>query len=255
MSASENTESMAQARQAMMSAYRSGDYVTALDKTEGLRSGTEKTAPYYFFRGALLRQLGRLQEAEDALRESLFLERHSQQRALALNTLASVLLERQRFAESIAFYELASRAWPDRGASLRGIAEVLLHEGRDFAKALEMARRAVEIDRRAEGLPKDLLNQRLGEDIAVLAWASATNGVDSEQVASMLAESIGLCEGSSVPTQAQLHYHAGSAYMALRKTNDSRRHFAKAAEIDPQGSFGRMARAANDASVTEPKAD
>jgi tetratricopeptide (TPR) repeat protein len=224
-----------------MSAYRSGDYATALDKVEELKAGEMGTAPYYFFRGSILRQLGRLKEAEEALRQALFLEKYFQQQALASNTLAVVLCDQRRFKEAIEFYELASRAWPDRGASLRGIAEVLLYEGQDLARALEMSRRAVEIDRRAHGLPKKILDERLGEDISVLAWAGASNGHNSDDTASLLTKAFHLCESSSIPVRAQQHYHAGRAFLLLSNTDEAREHLAKAAGIDPQGTYGRRA--------------
>jgi hypothetical protein len=82
---------MKNALEAVSSAYRAGDYATALDKTEDLKNGSEATAPYCFFRGSMLHYLGRFSEAEASLREGLFLEEKPRQRALAFNTLASVL--------------------------------------------------------------------------------------------------------------------------------------------------------------------
>jgi tetratricopeptide (TPR) repeat protein len=151
---------MKSALEAVSSAYRAGDYTTALEKTENLKDGSQVTAPYCFFRGSMLHYLGRLNEAEASLREGLFLEKQPRQRALAFNTLASVLMDLERYAEAIEFYENASRAWPDRGSSHRGIAEVWLRQGREFREALTEAQQAVAIDKHATGLPKEALKHR-----------------------------------------------------------------------------------------------
>lgn len=228
--------------EAVSAAYRDGDYATALDRAEGLKDGSSKTAEYCFFRGSMLQHLGKLAEAEASLREGLPMEENPQQRALVFNTLASVLMDQQRFPEAIAFYENAGRAWPGRGASCRGIAEVWLYQGREFAEALEQAQRAVDIDRKATGMKKEALDSRLGEDLGVLAWALAANGKPVQEVDSALTEAFHLCGSSSKPVLAELHYHAGRAYSELHETEKSREHFRHAAEIDLQGQVGRKAR-------------
>src|SRR2546428_9550502 len=160
---------------AVMAAYRCGDYRTALQRAESLKDGSSNTAEYCFFRGSMLHHLGKLDDAESNLREGLALETDPRQRTLVYNVIASVLMDQERFPESIAFFENAGRAWPDRGANHRGIAEVWLRQGREFSEALDHARQAVEIDRHATGMKKEALDSRLGEDLAVLAWAVAAN--------------------------------------------------------------------------------
>ena len=224
-----------------MAAYRAGDYSTALNATEGLRDGTSKTARYCFYRGTMLHQLGRLNEAEAILREGLLLENNPLSRVLAVNTLATVLMDQKRFSEAIEFYQLAHRAWSDRGASLRGIAEIWLRQGREFQEALKQAHLAVAIDKRARGLSKKVLEQRLGEDLAVLSWALAANSAGAGTVEFLVIEALRLCSDGAVTQLAEIHYHAGQAYLALQNTDKSREHFRHAAEIDPQGIFGRMA--------------
>jgi tetratricopeptide (TPR) repeat protein len=230
------------AREALMSAYRAGDYTTALAKTEGLKNGSEATGPYCFFRGSMLRHLGRFGEAEASLREGLFLETLQPQRALAFNTLASVLMDQERYTEAIEFYEIASREWPGHGASRRGIAEVWLRQGRELSEALKQAQEAVAIDKRATGLSKELLAQRLGEDLAVLAWALSVNSAGIETVKFLVGEALRLCSDSAVPILTQVHYHSGRAYLSSQEEPKGREHFRQAAEIDPQGIFGAMAR-------------
>ena len=228
---------------AVMAAYRGGDYRTALQRAESLKDGSSNTAEYCFFRGSMLHHLGKLDDAESNLREGLALETDPRQRALVYNVIASVLMDQERFPESIAFFENAGRAWPDRGANHRGIAEVWLRQGREFSEALDHARQAVEIDRHAPGMKKEALDSRLGEDLAVLAWAVAANSGEAREVESLLAEAFQLCGTKSKPILAQFHYHAGRAYEALKLLEKSREHFRQAIEIDPQGNFGRLARA------------
>lgn len=227
----------------VMAAYRQGDYETALQKTEDLKEGFSKTAAYCFFRGSMLHHLGRFDEAEASLREGLPLEENPSQKALVYNTLASVLMEQQRYPEAIAFFENAGRVWPDRGANHRGLAEVWLRQGRELSEALDHARQAVEIDRAASGLKKEALDTRLGEDLAVLAWAVAANSGDVGEVESLLREACALCGTETKPILAQVHYHAGRAYAAIKMPEQSHEHFRQATEADPKGIFGQLARA------------
>jgi tetratricopeptide (TPR) repeat protein len=230
------------AMNAVIAAYRAGDYSLALQKAENLKPGSAKTAEYCFLRGGMLHHLGQLSEAEACLREGLPLETNDRQRALVYNTLASVLMDQERYTEAIAFFETAGRAWPDRGSNQRGIAEVWLRQGREFPEALHCARQAVQIDRAAAGMPKETLDKRLGEDLAVMAWAIAANSGEAHEVESMLTESFALCGVKTKPILAQLHYHAARAYAALEMSKESQDHCRQATEIDPQGIFGRLAR-------------
>jgi tetratricopeptide (TPR) repeat protein len=229
---------------AVMAAYREGDYETGLQKAESLKGHPDNKAEYCFFRGTMLHHLGRLDEAEASLREGLPLEENPRQRALVYNTIASVLMDQGRYPEAIAFFENAGRAWPDRGSSHSGIAEVWLRQGREFPEALDHARQAAEIDRAASGMKKEALDSRLGEDLAMLAWAVAANSGAAAEVESLLAESFKLCGTKTKPILAQIHYQAGKAYEALKMPEKAREHFRQAAEVDPNGIYGRLARAA-----------
>ncbi len=229
---------------AVIAAYRQGDYETALQRTEDLKDGFSKTAAYCFFRGSMLRHLGRFDEAEACLREGLPLEESPSQKALVYNTLASVFMEQKRYPEAIAFFENAGRAWPDRGANHRGLAEVWLRQGRELPAALDHARQAIEIDRRATGMKKEALDSRLGEDLAVLAWAVAANTGNSGEVESLLAEAFPLLGTKTRPTLAEAHYHAARAYEVLKMLEKSREHFRRATQFDPQGFWGRLGQAA-----------
>jgi tetratricopeptide (TPR) repeat protein len=223
----------------IMSAYRAGNYSAALARTQNLKDGSVNTGEYCFYHGSMLHHLGRFVEAETILREGLRLQKDSRQKALVYNSLATVLMDQQRFPEAIAFYESAGRAWPERGANLRGMAEVWLRQGRELQLALDQARQAVEIDRNATGMTKQALDSRLGEDLGVLAWAIAANSGDAAQIESALSEALRLCSGSSRAVLSELHFHASQAYLAIQNNDKSQAHLRQAAEIDPQGIHGR----------------
>lgn len=227
----------------LMTAYRAADYTLALRETDRLKRGDSKTPEYCFYRGALLHKLGQFVEAEACLREGLPLQPNDRFKALTYNTLAEVLMDQERFEESIECFRNAGRAWPGRGSNLRGVAEVWLRQGHHLPEALESARQAIEIDRRADDIGTEAVDQRLGEDLAVLAWALAANSCSIGQVAPMLAEAFQLCGTRSKPVLAQLHYHAGRAYQAIKEWEKSREHFGKASMIEPKGVFGGLARA------------
>jgi len=244
---------MISAINAIMAAYREGDYETGLQKAEALKDPFKplsKSAEYCFFRGTLLHHLGRFDEAEANLREGLPLEEDPRQRALVHNTLATVLMDAGRYPEAIAFFENAGTAWPDRGSSHRGIAEVWLRQGREFPEALSQARQAVDIDRAASGMKKEALHSRLGEDLATLAWAVAANASAifsspnpgaANEVESLLAESFQLCGTKTKPVLAQIQYQAGKAYEALKMSEKAREHLNLAVAADPRGVYGRLA--------------
>jgi hypothetical protein len=91
---------------AVMAAYRNGDYITALTKTEGLKNGQEKTGEYCFLRGAMLHHLGQLDKSEAILREAIPLHDDARQKALGYNTLASVLMDQRRFPKQSHFTKM-----------------------------------------------------------------------------------------------------------------------------------------------------
>jgi tetratricopeptide (TPR) repeat protein len=159
----------------------------------------------------MLRHLGRFAEAEASLREAVPLQEERRLKALALNSLGLVLMDKEQYPEAIATFEKAIQAWRDRGSSHRAIAEACLRQGRELPKALECARRALEMDRAARGLDPKVLNCRISEDLATLAWAVAVNSADLRETDPLLAEAFPLCAEQAKAIQAQVHYHAGCA--------------------------------------------
>jgi tetratricopeptide (TPR) repeat protein len=227
----------------MLESYRRGDFQAVLHKSEKLKNGSARTAAYCFFRGKALYQLGRFAEAEASLQEARSLEQDERRVALSTEALGYALLEQQRYTEAIAYFESCIRIWPDRGCGHRAVAEAMLRQGKT-ADAVIRARRAAVIDRNAQALSDEIHNLNLGEALATLAWAVAADSGDVPEVARLVAEALPLCGGDNKPILGQLHYHAGRAYAALGISDRSVEHFEQAFAADPQGNYGRLARAA-----------
>lgn len=226
---------------AVLAAYQAGDYETALERAEGLKRRGSETAEYCFFRGKSLYELGKLEEAEASLRQSLPLEKEQRRRALSQEALGSVLLEQKRYTDAVASFEGCIADWPDRGCSHRAIAETGLRQGIWIAEAFSRAQEAVEIDRAAHALSAEIHNVNLGMALATLAWAAAVHSGDAAEVDRLTAAAVQLSGEDTKSVMSQVHYHAGMAYAALGKTEESARHFERAAAADPRGNFGRLA--------------
>jgi tetratricopeptide (TPR) repeat protein len=98
----------------VLEAYRQGDYEGALhaaDKLENVDPGG-----YNFFRGSMLMQLDRLDEAEKHLRRCVSLRQEGSLAAIAHTSLGLLLLERKRFEEALKYFNAALQFNPDRGA-------------------------------------------------------------------------------------------------------------------------------------------
>ena len=226
----------------MLESYRRGDFQAVLYKSEALRNGPAKTPAYCFFRGKALYQLGRLAEAESSLQDARSLEQDERRVALSTEALGYALLEQQRYSDAIACFESCIRIWPNRGGGHRAVAEVLLRQGK-AGEAVVRARRASAIDQNTPALSEEIHDLNLGEALAIQAWAEAADSGDAAELTRLVVKALRLC-GNNKPTQGQVHYYAGQGYMALGSTARSIEHFEQAMAADPQGNYGRLARAA-----------
>lgn len=229
--------------EAVVEAYRRGDYATALTEAEGLKDGTRKTPEYCFFRGKMLFELGQLSEAEASLRDALALERDERRMALSNEALGFALMEQERYDDAIDCFEGCIRVWPDRGCGHRAVAEAWLRAGGRTGEAVYRARRALEIQRKAPKLSDEIHNVKLSAALATLAWAVAADSADAAQVERLVEEAVPLLADEPKPMLAQVHFHAGWAYSILGEAEKSAYHFAQAMSVDPHGNFGRLARA------------
>ena len=214
-------------------AIQSGNYESALKLCDGLPPSPETD----FFRGAALYHLRRLNESEAALRASLAKEKRLRAKCLVLNQLGNVLMEQGRTEEAIQSFEESVRLNPARGGALRGQAEVYLRGRFDLDKALKLAKKAVEIDRRQ---PAPLKEVSLSISCAALAWALAANGQD-DAARQTVREALAQCPPDNVPQTAEDHYLAGHAMLAIGDREAASGYFRRCAELEPAGNFGYLA--------------
>lgn len=230
---------------AQLAAYRRGDYATQLEIVEGFRVKGSEPSDYLFFHGSACLKLGRLDEAERALRRSLAMETVPSLMTVCRDELGRVLMEQQRWGEAETCFRKCISEAPKRGAGHRALAEVLLRRSGDRAEALEAARSGVAWDRGAKigrgKLAREDYDTSLSESLAVFAWAAAENRAGTSEIESALTEAFALCAEATKPIMSELHFCAGQAYAALGNSTESGRHFQKAYEADPIGNYGRLA--------------
>jgi tetratricopeptide (TPR) repeat protein len=229
--------------QAQLPAYRRGDYQAQLKIIEVFRIGGSDPAVCLFLHGAACFQLGRLGEAEQALRRSMSMETNPALSVICQDQLGHVLMEQGRWDEAAACFRDCNLESPKRAGGHRAIAECLLRRSERNEAALDAARLAVATDRAKKSRGKLGDEERaigLSESLAFLAWALAKNRADPAKVESALKEAFALCGETTKPVLAELHFCAGHAYADLGNTNDSIRHFKCATEIDPIGNYGRL---------------
>ncbi len=220
-----------ESQDAMMAAFRRGDYEKA-----------KSFAADPFFQALLMMQLGSLHEAEAWLRISTHHEKHPKLAALQQNLLGQVLLWENRDREAMQCFERSLASWPERGSTHRNIAEVWLRRGGNSSEALRWARLAVEKEKAGPGLTEESQRTNLGEEIATLAWAVATDSHDAGEVARLAAE-FSLPDTAPVSSVSQANFHFGKAWAELGDAGRSAQHFETAARIDPKGIWGREAAA------------
>jgi tetratricopeptide (TPR) repeat protein len=235
-------------------AYGRGDYQGQLRQVERLRAWVP--SEYLFFRGIALMELGQLKEAEQSIRRSLSMRKEPRRKALREGVLGCVLREQGRFEEAIACFENAARLQPNGPNITREIAHVLLRQGAQPREALRQARKAVEIDDTrkptvlrnvSSALQAEVREEGRAESLATLAWAEAVNSASASKVESLIAKAQQHWPANPenhVSSIALIHHHTGRAYAALGKTERSLEEFKRAAEVDPNGTYGRLAKAA-----------
>jgi tetratricopeptide (TPR) repeat protein len=233
-------------------AYAAGNYQRQLSIVSLYRF--TMPAAHLFFRGAAYHQLGRLDQAERDLRQSLAKRTDAARRTVCRDELGLVLLDQARYDDALACFNECIAESPRRGGGYRGIAETLLRRGGEDAAALRSARLAVDADRAAKvgrgRLARKVYGLNLAESLAFLAWAQARSGAETVEVDRNLSDAFKYCGESTKPVLARIHYCAGQAYSALGNAAQSERHFQLAAQTDPSGNYGRLAGAATAATAS-----
>jgi hypothetical protein len=191
-----------------------------------------------FARGEVLLKAGRYAEAEAALRQGIDAERRPAGRSLMLEDLGDVLMEMGRYPEAQRCFEGAHELLPKRSAADRCMAELLLRQGLDAAKALEFADRALELYRRS-GHERIGARERIGEILATRAWALVLRARSAEAMEAIEQALKGPARKSR-PAFAHVLYSAGMAMRALGNHSAANEHFGRGRDVDPTGRWGKL---------------
>lgn len=225
----------------VLSAYREGDYPLALKKCESLGKNSQRR---FHFKGMLLYKVGRLEDSERLLRQGLAECTDKKDLSLIHEALGTTLVDLGRLDEAIISFENSLRQGPERSARHRALAAAWLTAGGEPAKALSNAQVAARIAYSDSVADPDPERMDLCEAVSTLAWAVAVNAKDEWEIGKLDRETSALCNEKDKPASALMHYSLGRAYSELGKTQPSSEHFTKAAAAEPQGNFGRLAKAA-----------
>lgn len=158
--------------------------------------------------------------------------------ALGLNNYACELTLQARYDEALPFLETAINSQPHYANTYDSLAAWYLAQNRNAARALEVAQFGLNLS------PPSWLRSKSGSyavRLANRAWAEACNGL-ADRARATLAEAFKKANPKVVPYFAELNRIAGETYITLNDLPAARQHFARAAETDPNGRIGKLAR-------------
>jgi tetratricopeptide (TPR) repeat protein len=220
-------------------AFERGDYDLALRSVDAIKHRGKETAEYCYYRGCVLMQLGRNDEAAEWLQKNVDLETQPGLRARGFSAQGQLLMQQRRYDEAIRCFYSGLELCPSKACLHRDLAEASLRRGDEPSSALSMARKAVESSSHPGGLEDGM---GLGENLATLAWILAAAEGDETEIEACVKRAVPIAREKRVATLAQVHYHSGLAFATLGDRGRSMRHFEEAVLVDPKGLWGRGAR-------------
>ena len=182
---------------------------------------------------------GRALDAEAILRELVETQHDAAGKTLAFEDLGRVLIAQGRYEEAKRAFEAAAKLAPTRSAAYSGLAELRLLQGREPAQALADAERALRLHRDSL-VERKAARERLASIRGNQAWALALLGRSAESQQAMEAGASEM-DPKYLPEVAGFYWRAGMAMLALENTTAAAGHFRRAAELDPQGYYGKLA--------------
>jgi tetratricopeptide (TPR) repeat protein len=228
-------------------------YAKALKKLEG-PLGWSRISLMRLLRADALFYSGRSAEAEPILREMVQPSHDAADRLMASERLGRVLLALGRYQEAGEAFETAASLRPTRSAAFNGLAELRLLQGTDPVLALADVDRALENHRsaRTESASRERVAAIRGNQAWALAMLGRNAGVDDAIEAGRRE-----LDPEYRPEAAGFYWRAGMAMLAIQTANAAAgiplrapqessaaaAYFRQAAELDPQGYYGRLAAA------------
>lgn len=181
--------------------------------------------------------MGGYQESEQTNRQ--FLAQMIQSNtfeAWALNNLASELIFQQRYEEALPLLENAVRMNPHLAVSYESLATWYLFQNLDPQRALELAQFSFRLPIPRVAIYK---NASIAMKLATRAWAEARTGL-AKQSEATITQALKKASPKNIPYYASLLFTLGQVKIALNDLSTAYSYFSQAAQIDPQGRFGKM---------------
>ncbi len=230
-----------------------GDYDGALRRVELLLRWCPQNIYFKSMRAILLLFAVRPDEAEQLTRD-LLANPHTNSATLAstATNLGYALLRQNRYDDALPFLEAGVRIQPEFGSLYGGVASYYSRQKIEPQRALELRNRAVELTPRPKKL-RGIESYMWVGLLSGLAVAAAQAGDDSRADAA-LNQAFKDCDRRFIPALATVHSDAGLIARLRGHEADAQSHFAHAAELDPNGHGGHVARgAARDGLKLEPQ--
>jgi len=224
------------------SALSNANYQEALQRSRQIQVKFPSDVSVQFTVGTAQIFAGQYSAAEETynaiLQEALVNDQYLPFSPMALTNLGYAFLHQQRYPEAARAFEGARKLDPKAGHAVAGSAEVFLFQRIQTKRALDII-----IEYLHKVLAGGLRDRTVwGAVLGDEAWAFAMLGKQREAEAS-LKDAFQRMDRSFKPGMAGLHYRAGQVYKRNNRTR-AIKEFESAVKLDPEGSWGQLARQA-----------
>jgi tetratricopeptide (TPR) repeat protein len=203
-----------------------------------------QSARFHFLRGSVLHYAGRLTESEQSFRISIANARNRARGAkrVALTSLGHVLLLLGRFRDATAAFDASKKLDPQYAGALNGLAEALLRQEREPQRALLLLENAINL-KQGNVRTRNMDRHNLANMWANRALALAMLGrIDEAASAVTTARYEG--DAAFIPGLASTAWRCGLALLRMNQAAAAYEQFRKAAEMDPNGLYGKFSASA-----------
>ena len=218
-----------QSMHSVMEAYRKGDYQLALERTDKIDPAFNDRFGEFRIRATIHYRRQEFDEAEIMVRKALVAQWDARRASQLLVLVSSVLLEKGQYSEAGKALDGASELDRLNGSVDRIRALLLLRQGLEPVRALELSQKALVCPENEKGLA-----------LAVRAWALGENGREAEARTAIEHAWDLPSTKASKPDMAEIAFYAGQALRYCAVSISSERYFIKSVEADPHGLFGAL---------------